>query len=604
MSASGRRTKPRRWRVSIATFHGLTLGGLIFLTMAALLFVSLNVAYRNTTELLEDKSRLIMSALRDAVGRHLDAAEAQLDYIGGLIERGELDPDDLRRLYEILGAGLAATPQVHGVILFDARGWSTAAFRDPAAGRQIIREFDDWQEDRLIAAAMAAAAARATSDAFWGPPVYSGKAGTILNLRRPVRKGANFIGMIVAVFRVSDFSAFVASLETESGQNSFILYDRNYVLAHRALQNGFPGLGPDRPLPKVTEIGDPVLSSIWSEGWQQRRLEIGSGHQTPFDKDQYVFLYEPLADYTDAPWLVGSYFRDEQIGQQVIRFAQAAVIGVIGLLLSMVLVFLVARAVRRPLTRLARAAGAIRDLDLDHVPVLAQSRFQELDDAASAFNAMAAGLRAFALYVPRNLVLALIRRGDVTTLPSESREVTVLFTDIAGFTARTEQLGAAATAEFLNHHLGLVTGCIEAEAGMVDKFIGDAVMALWNAIDAQPDHALRAARAAVAIAAAIRDDNHGREPPVRVRIGLHSGPVVVGNIGTATRMNYTVVGDTVNVAQRLEAIAKEIRPEAEVAILLSAATARALPADPRLTSLGWHRLRGRDAPTELFALSV
>ena len=83
---------------------------------------------------------------------------------------------------------------------------------------------------------------------------------------------------------------------------------------------------------------------------------------------------------------------------------------------------------------------------------------------------------------------------------------------------------------------------------MVDKFIGDALMALWNAIDAQDDHALRAVRATTAIAAAVRRDNATREVPVRMRIGLHSGPVVVGNIGSRSRMNYTVVGDTVNAA--------------------------------------------------------
>ena len=182
--------------------------------------------------------------------------------------------------------------------------------------------------------------------------------------------------------------------------------------------------------------------------------------------------------------------------------------------------------------------------------------------------------------------------------------MTVLFTDIVNFTGRTEGLGAGQTAEFLNHHLRLVTGCIEAEGGVVDKFIGDAVMALWNAIEDQAEHAARAVRAAAAIAVAIRDDNRGREQPVRVRIGVHSGPVVVGNIGTATRMNYTVVGDTVNVAQRVQAAAKEMLPEAEVAILLSAATARALPPDRRLAAMGSHRLRGHDAPIEIFALRV
>jgi adenylate cyclase len=130
------------------------------------------------------------------------------------------------------------------------------------------------------------------------------------------------------------------------------------------------------------------------------------------------------------------------------------------------------------------------------------------------------------------------------------------------------------------------------------------VMALWNAIDDQPDHAAQAVRAAVAIATTVRDDNRGRERPVRLRIGLHSGPVVVGNIGTETRMNYTVIGDTVNIAQRLEAAAKDILPDTEVAILLSAATARMLPDDPRLASLGGYRLRGREAATEIFALQL
>ncbi len=129
-------------------------------------------------------------------------------------------------------------------------------------------------------------------------------------------------------------------------------------------------------------------------------------------------------------------------------------------------------------------------------------------------------------------------------------------------------------------------------------------MALWNAIEDQPDHAARAARAARAIAAALRQDNRAREVPVRVRIGLHSGAVVVGNIGTATRMNYTVVGDTVNLAQRIEDLAKDLLPDAEVAILLSATTAGALPPDLAVSSLGWHRLRGRDDPIEIFALEV
>ena len=97
----------------------------------------------------------------------------------------------------------------------------------------------------------------------------------MLNLRRPVRRDG-FLGMVVAGLKVAELSEFVAGLESETGQIAFILYDRDRVLAHPALVQDFEGLGPDRPLPKVTEVGDPILFGIWSEGWQQRRSRSGS----------------------------------------------------------------------------------------------------------------------------------------------------------------------------------------------------------------------------------------------------------------------------------------------------------------------------------------
>jgi class 3 adenylate cyclase len=524
-----------------------------------------------------------------------------VDYIGGLIEEGELDPDDHRRLYDILAAGVAATQQVHGVLYIDARGWMMTASR--AQDGTIVRKFESWQNDPQIAEAMAAAAARGGNAAYWGRPAFADDVGTVLNLRRPVRRGA-LVGMVVAGLTIAELSEFVAGLESESGQNAFILYDREYVLAHTALIQDFQGLGPDRPLPRVTEVGDPILFEIWSEGWQEHRLNIGVGHQITFDGDgdDYVFLYAPLADYAAMPWLVGSYFREDDIGSQVIRVFQTAMIGVAGIVLALVVAFLLGRMLRTPITQLAEAATMVQDLTLDRVPTLPRSHLRELDDAMRAFNAMVGGLKAFALYVPHDLLRHLLARGNPAAIASETRDVTVLFTDIVGFTSRTERLSAEDTATFLNHHFALVSRCIEAEGGTIDKYIGDAAMALWNAAETQPDHATRAVRATQAIRAALDVDNAGREQPVRLCIGVHSGPVVVGNIGSATRMNYTVVGDTVNTANRLESLGRELLPDAEVAVLLSAATVAALPADLPVVSLGHHALRGRDAPTEVFTL--
>ncbi|HEX5080174.1 MAG TPA: adenylate/guanylate cyclase domain-containing protein [Geminicoccaceae bacterium] len=590
-----------RWRLSIAAFQGVVLGGLVFLTLTGLLVLTLYTAYRNTDELLGDKSRLLLHTLTTAVSRYVDAAQAQVDYIAELIEQGTLDPNDQQRLYDILAAGLAATQQVHGVLYIDPRGWAMLATRGPDGS--IGRTLETWQAGSPIGAAMAAAAERDEDSAFWGPPVYTEEAGTVLNLRRPVRRDASG-GMVVAALTIAQLSEFVGGLESESGQIAFILYDHDWVLAHPALVYDFEGLGPGRPLPRVTEVGDPILFNIWSEGWQQRRLDIGIGHRTAPGQGDYVFLYEPLEKDAEMPWLVGSYFREDEISSQVIRVFQTALIGVAGIAVTMIVAFLLVRTIRTPITELARAATLVQALALDRVATLPRSHLRELDDAMDAFNAMMRGLKAFALYVPRDLIQLLLARGDPADLASESREVTVLFTDIVGFTSLTERLTAADTATFLNRHFALLSRCIEAEGGTIDKYIGDGIMALWNAAEKQPDHAARAVRAARAIRDAVRADNAGREPPVRLRIGVHSGPVVVGNIGSATRMNYTVVGDTVNTANRLESLGRELLPDADVAVLLSEATVAALPPDLPVVSLGRHALRGRDAPTEVFTLAA
>jgi class 3 adenylate cyclase len=211
--------------------------------------------------------------------------------------------------------------------------------------------------------------------------------------------------------------------------------------------------------------------------------------------------------------------------------------------------------------------------------------------------------------VPRSIVSRLIRHGSLADTISDSREVTVLFTDVAGFSALSEGMSAPEVAAFVNEHFSLLAGCIEAEGGTVDKFMGDAVMAFWGAPESQPDAPARACRAALAIAAALRADNAARaqhgEPPVRLRIGVHSGPATVGNIGAPGRLNFTIIGDTVNVGERLEQLGKELYPlGTEVAILISGETARGLgPAFlPRPLAAGSHRLKGRAGEVAVFKL--
>ena len=599
MSETSETSPKPPWRLSISAYLGLGLGGLVLLALSLLLWVTLGAVFKNTTELLEDKSRIFLEALTTQTSRYLDATLAPSKVVTDQISGGDLDPANTEELGQLLRTLLAATPQVDVLAFFHVDGMRSAAFRD----RGLIKsDHQPWPDRVEIREAMREI--QEGRSPVWGPPVHSPDIGTFLNYRRPVFEGETFKGMVTALVTIQTLSEFLGDLETETGQNTFILYNRDFVLAHLALASTFDGLNEDRPLPRVTEVGDPVLFNIWQKGWKENVLVAGSGHAYEANNAEYIFLYAPLDDYADAPWLVGSYFSLDAIGSQFTRMIVAASTALSIVVLIVIGTFLFGRLLRRPINQLAMAASSVRKLDLDKVPEIQRSHFAELDDAGQAFNAMTSALRAFSHYVPKDLVDRLMTRGDVEKLGSEAKEITVLMTDIVGFTTRAEGLSAIETAAFLNHHLGLVTHAIEAEGGIVDKYIGDAVMALWGAIDDEPDHAGRAIAAAIRIDEALKQDNLATGDEVRLRIGIHSGPVVVGNIGTVTRMNYTVVGDTVNTAQRLEALGKALLPKVDVAVLVSADAAHAVKGRHQMTSLGRHHLRGRRREIEIFTLGV
>ncbi len=136
--------------------------------------------------------------------------------------------------------------------------------------------------------------------------------------------------------------------------------------------------------------------------------------------------------------------------------------------------------------------------------------------------------------------------------------------------------------------------------------MGDALMAFWGAPDPQPDQADRAVRAVCAMAQTVQEDNALRRSqglaPVRMRMGLHSGPAVVGNIGAPERMNYTVVGDTVNTAQRMEGLGKEVAPDGEIVILASETVVAAMTLDVKHEPVGAFTVKGRTQPVQVFRM--
>ena len=597
----------RRGGVSLSVTLAVSISMLVLIAALTVFGIGLWSAAQNTRSLLRDKAELMVSSTINQVRNHLDPARDQVRFVERLIARGALDLTDRKQFVATMTGALSAAPQINALLYIDPAYQVLGVARSPT-GPTVFTE--DYRDDPRVRRGMTTGRSREAAE--WGEPLWRDTPKeTMLNIQMPLRRQGKFIGLLVAAVGTRQLSHYLAGLDPAVGSNVYVLYDRTHVLAHPNLQSAVSGLSDDKPLPSLSETGDPVLAGIWrKENRYPMEIIKGTdleGHALDLFNERYIYLYRNLSGYGGKPWQVGSYFRNVDVNSELLRLRWAAFTGLGLLVVAVIAAVWLGKRIARPVIELSAAASHIGKLEISETAELPGSLFRELNDQARAFNSMLRGLRWFEIYLPKKLVGKLI--GDDATLPdSVEREVTVMFTDIAGFTGLSEGLPAPLIAEFLNRHFALLGAGIEDEDGTVDKFIGDSVMAFWGAPDRQPDHAERAARAARAIAIAIEADNKARlaagEPPVRVRIGLHSGPVTVGNIGAPGRINYTIIGDAVNIAQRLEQLGKEAdeTATAAVTVLLSAATAERLGPEFTCDAIGGHRLRGRDAMIEDFRL--
>jgi adenylate cyclase len=319
----------------------------------------------------------------------------------------------------------------------------------------------------------------------------------------------------------------------------------------------------------------------------------------------------PLADHGDVVDVaVPLVFRQVRVGAAYVGFSQAAIVEAVGrartraFVITLAMLALgvggavgLAAALARPIVRLMQGTRAVADGDFSvTLPVTSRD---ELGTLTAAFNDMARSLgekemikRAFSRYVTREVVDEILKDPEQLALTGARREVTVLFCDVRGFTATAELLQPEDVVELLNEFYELMIETTFKHDGTLDKFLGDGVMAVFGAPLYRPDHALMAARAALAMQAGIRELSLRRvrtgKPPVAVGIGLNAGEVIAGTVGTDARMEYTVVGDSVNLAARLEAGA------APGQILISADTFARLNGAGRGKKLGRFNVKGRD----------
>jgi class 3 adenylate cyclase len=266
---------------------------------------------------------------------------------------------------------------------------------------------------------------------------------------------------------------------------------------------------------------------------------------------------------------------------------------------------LLARGITRPVAALARAARRVGAGELD-TEVAIGSR-DELGELGAAFNEMTRGLRerdrirrTFERYVSREVASEILRHPELALPVGVKRELTVCFVDVAGFTTLAERLAPEAVVARLNEYLDAVCGAVLAEDGTVNEFLGDGVVAFWGAPVPHADHALRACRAALAARDALRRLaaawGAAGLAQTRFRIGLHTGLLVVGELGASERRAYRAVGDAMNVAARIEGVNKLYGTE----LLISETTRTAAGAALVAREVDRVRVVGRGEPLAVF----
>jgi adenylate cyclase len=209
---------------------------------------------------------------------------------------------------------------------------------------------------------------------------------------------------------------------------------------------------------------------------------------------------------------------------------------------------------------------------------------------------------AFNHYLAPSIVDQLAESEAELQLGGERREITVMFADLSGFTALSTKLAPEELMAVTNAYHALMVEAVEATGGYVNQFLGDAVMAIWGAPLADPDHAASAAGAALRIVESVMrakaEADLKSEPGYAVKIGLNTGPAVVGNVGAPKRYNYTAVGETVNIAARLESVPEDYGCR----IVVGPKTAAAIADRFVLCELDWIKVKGKDEAFSIFQL--
>jgi adenylate cyclase len=393
------------------------------------------------------------------------------------------------------------------------------------------------------------------------PDVFAALGLVGFTIAAPFAVDGDFKGVIAIDFTLDGLSSYLAERKISPGTVSYILDHQGRVLAASdgsrtySNKNGRVELthisSLDAELPAIAfgarprQQGGDRLYSFSHDG--KEYFASLSTMPAEFGKEWQLFIITPVADFT-GPF--------QHNNNRLLMFGLAAVV------VQILVIYFLSGVISAPLERLAHNVGQIEKWGADSPPSVASS-VREIALLSRAVDRLDATVKSFAAFVPVGLVKELLASDQKLQLGGHSRFLTIFFSDIEAFSTLSEEVPTQELLLRVSAHLEVLTKAVNDEHGTIDKFVGDGVMAFWGAPSLLEDHAWRACVAALRVQQGMDGLNarwiaEGLRP-LNVRIGIHSDAVLVGNVGSKERMSYTVMGDGVNVAARLEGINKEFR---------------------------------------------
>ncbi|MFO1162127.1 MAG: adenylate/guanylate cyclase domain-containing protein [Reyranellaceae bacterium] len=401
-------------------------------------------------------------------------------------------------------------------------------------------------------------AAEAGTTTISDPDIFAALGLIGFTVASPFYVDGKLAGVAAADITLDGLGGYLAERKISPGTVSYILDHQGRVIAASDLSKTYDNDQGRLELRHITSLDDELPAMAYSmrprksedmyffsHGGREYIASIATLPQE-FGKRWQLFVITPVADFTGA-------FQHNNV--------RLAIFGLLATLVQIVIIYFLTSVVSSPLERMAFKVGKIQDIGgSEHLPSV-RSSIREISVLSKAIDTLDAAVKSFAAFVPMGLVTQLLQSEQKLELGGHSRFLTIFFSDLESFSTLSEEIPSQELLLRVSAYLELVTKTVNQEHGTIDKFIGDGVMAFWGAPALLDDHAWRSCVAALRIQRGMDTLNERwvaeELKPLNVRIGIHSDAVLVGNIGSRERMSYTVMGDGVNVAARLEGINKE-----------------------------------------------